>query len=319
MAPNANYGCEAGPRLVNANGDFAVRPSGTNNCTWVQLATFNQNGLPGQPSGLAPTKGRVTAVSVRSGPNPAPLRFTVVRSIIGRDANGQIPSQGSAACCFGEQMTRTFTLRPNAVTTIALNLPVETGYDSINNADIADYVGFSSTSNTGTLPVRVTKNPPNTSDSAAPGNPSTLMLYPQINPREVRTDSFSAPSHLITARFTMCTGGAAGRVAARASKITASSCGARMTSKSLATRKGKVKIPIKAVGSAKGKIVLKTAKGGKPLAKTKKFSIGPRGKSRVSLKLTGLGKKLTRGKRSVRAKIIIRSQGETTSKKVLLK
>ncbi|GAB2769439.1 hypothetical protein GCM10027020_23350 [Nocardioides salsibiostraticola] len=318
-APNVNYGCEAGPRLQNANGDYGVWPSGTTSCTWVQLPTFNQNGIPVQPSGLAPGRGRVTAVSVRSGPNPAPLRFTVVRAYIARDGNGGVPSQGAAACCFGEQMTRSFGLRPNAVTNIALNLPVETGYDPINNVDIADYVGISATSNTGTLPVRVTSNPPNSSQTGTPGNPSTIMLYPQINPREERTDSFSAPSHLITARFTMCTGGAAGRVAAGTSKVSASSCGARMTTGRIAARNGKVKVPLKSVGSAKGKIAIKTAKGGKQLAKTKRFSIGPRGKSRVAVKLTGLGKKATRGKRSVRAKIIIRSQGTTTTKKFLLK
>ncbi len=315
--PNARYGCEAGPRLFNSNGDYAIFPSGAPTCTWWQLPTF-----PRGPNGTAPRSGRVTAVKVRSGPNPAPLRFTVVRTIVGRDANGGVPSQGAAACCFGQKMTRTFRLRPNRVTTIPLNLPVKNSYDRINNADLIDAVGFSATSNTGDIPVRATSNPPNSSQFATRGNPSVGMLYPQITPGQVRTQSTSAPSHIITARFTMCTAGTRGRrarTAPMAARTGGSACGARVKTGQVSARKGKIRLPLSSVGAAKGKIVVRKASGRRKLGKTKRFFMGPRGKSRIAVKLTRAGKRATAGKRSVRAKVIIRSQGTNTVRKIRIK
>ena len=315
-APNTNYGCEAGPRVADAFGTIGVFPSGTDSCTWLQLPT-----LGGGPSGATPQTGRVTAVRVRSGANPAPVRFTVVRFISGVDASGHI-IPNSTQCCFGQAMTQTFQLQPNAVTGIPLNLPVVNGINLQERVAITDFVGISATSGQGTLPVALTVDrAPTTADYAVPGTPQVSLHYPEIAPGQVRTDGFAAPAHLITARFTMCTGG---NVAPRGVRSTlprakGDQCGGRITTNAVNARAGKAKFPIRCVGSCSGRIEVRRATGNGKLAKTTTFRVGTGGQREVTVRLTKAGKRATRGERSVRAKVVLRAQGSRVSRTVTLR
>ena len=301
--------------LADAFGNYARIPSGTQNCTWVQLPT---NG--GAATGGAPFSGRVTAVRVRSGANPAPLRFTVVRFISGLTPDGEVIPD-STQCCFGQVTSQTVAMTPNAVTTVGLNLPVlnEKRIKSEERVVISDFVGISATSNTGSLPVLVTSPQPNSSHYGQPGVPSVLLHYPEVTPGQIRTDGFSAPDHRLTMLFTMCTsGGRNGRATPAATFKVGGACGARVTTSSVTVRRGKVSLPVRCVGACSGTVKIVRAKGKGMLAKPQKFSVAPGKRGRIKLPLTSAGKKATAGRKSTRARIVITSQGTTTKRVVLL-
>ncbi len=314
-APNATFGCEAGPRVADAGGNFGVFGSGVGSCTWLQLPTYGAN-----LSGGAPVSGRVTSVAVRSGPNPAPLRFTVVRIISGVAADGKlIPN--STQCCFGGPVSGTVRLRPNAVTQVPLNLPVVNRIDVAGRVAISDFVGISAASGQGTLPVRMVLNrPPNTADYATPGMPQVSMHYPQITPGQVRTDAVAAPAHLLTMRFTMCTAGQSGREApaARGQARRADACGARIkTKRSAKAKRGKVvRIPLRCIGSCAGTVQLK--KGKRKLGAAA-FSLGSGGHGTVKVRLNKAGKRAVKGARTAKTKVIVVAQGTRTTKRLIVR
>ncbi|MBS45961.1 MAG: hypothetical protein CMH83_22865 [Nocardioides sp.] len=315
--PNYSYGCEVAPSIVNGNGDYGPVSHSYPTCSYFQTAPFDET------SGAAPVPlGRVTLARVRSGANPAPIRITVVQGRTGLTPDGQ-PIQGSTQCCFGDQMTRTFRLRPNAVTTIPLNLPMENRKRVTEQVSITDYVGFSADSNVGTLPIRVTQDPPNTSQTLDPGNPSVMSFFPQVTPDQVRTDPRQVPSFLLTMDFTFCSSGSgsAGRQAARALARAGSggACGGTVTTKKVTARQGKVRLPVRCHGSCQGTVQLKRAKGKGTLARTKRFSLRTGGKGTVTLRLTGAGKKATKGKRSVKAKVVLTAQGARRTRTVTVR
>src|SRR4051794_30953122 len=77
-APNVNLGCDQKPSLtLDATGNFYFPLSGVADCTWSQQAVFGAQGLTDPRGRTAPATGTITSVSVKSGPNPAPLRFVV--------------------------------------------------------------------------------------------------------------------------------------------------------------------------------------------------------------------------------------------------
>src|SRR5262245_26771928 len=78
--PNISLDCAAQPVIADVNGNYGLFQSGVADCTWRQSGVFGV--VSGDPRfSSVPGDGRIVSISVRSGPNPAPLRFSVFRQL----------------------------------------------------------------------------------------------------------------------------------------------------------------------------------------------------------------------------------------------
>lgn len=141
---NITFGCETMPVLDASTGNFPLFMSGQPDCTWTQQGVF---GVLNDPRGrTAPFTGTITSVSVKSGPNPAPLRFTVLRQLAQ-------PGGGSDYCCYFTRESNEVQPQPNQVTTFATNIPVERLVLPQSQILSFDLVGISARSGAGSLPL----------------------------------------------------------------------------------------------------------------------------------------------------------------------
>lgn len=133
---NAGFGCEIQPRILDSSGTWYATFSNVPDCTW-----WNTGG------GTVPGDGIVEKVTIKSGPNPARIRFVVLRTLAS-------PGPGSFCCFF---VAETSAVKParNARQSFIVNLPVERNTNP-NGIVTQDTIGFSAVSNTGTLPSTTT-------------------------------------------------------------------------------------------------------------------------------------------------------------------
>jgi hypothetical protein len=145
LEPNfPNFDCSALPTLVDTSGNFGLVPSNTADCTWRQSGVFGVTSGDSRFSSV-PGDGWITRISVRSGPNPAPLRFVIFRQL-------STPGFGpQSQCCFFVSETQPVALQPNAITTFATHLPVQR--NTINGFLAVDLLGISAQTGTGSLPL----------------------------------------------------------------------------------------------------------------------------------------------------------------------
>jgi len=117
--PNANYGCESALTMAPLGG-VQLSPTNQVSCTYRHGGYLYSN----RPTFIAPSTGRITAIRVRSGPNPALLRLTVltgssrVSTFTGRD----LP--GTYTCCTARYVGPAFRPRATATTTRKVNVKV---------------------------------------------------------------------------------------------------------------------------------------------------------------------------------------------------
>jgi len=108
---NANYGCESA--LVNGTFGVQLLPSNQTTCTYRHGGYLFKS----RPTFIAPSTGRITRIKVKSGPNPAKLRLTIltgssrVSPFTGRD------QPGTYTCCTARFVGRAFRPRANRITT----------------------------------------------------------------------------------------------------------------------------------------------------------------------------------------------------------
>lgn len=117
QTPNT-FGCETKPTFTeqSVNGDYSFVGSGQADCTWFQTGVV---GNPSDPrTGAVPGDGRITRISVRSGPNPAQIRFTVARLFADS-------ASGSRQCCFFAGESPLVQPAPNTISTFPVDLRVE--------------------------------------------------------------------------------------------------------------------------------------------------------------------------------------------------
>jgi hypothetical protein len=117
--PNADYGCETA--LTNAPlGGVQRSPTNQASCTYRHGGYLFSN----RPTFLVPATGRITKIRIKSGPNPARARLTVLSSssrvnpFTGRD----VP--GTYTCCTARYVSKPFRLKPNRITTKKVNVRV---------------------------------------------------------------------------------------------------------------------------------------------------------------------------------------------------
>lgn len=132
---NAELGCQTrlapygGSVPGTAYGDLVAVPSGTPDCTWWQSG-----------AAVVPGDGSITRISVKSGPRPAILRFVVARNL-------------QTICCFFVAETSLSRPRANAVTSYAVDLPVERNTNVSTGVRTDDFIGVSAVSGSGSLPI----------------------------------------------------------------------------------------------------------------------------------------------------------------------
>jgi hypothetical protein len=184
QAPNAGFGCETKPTFTDQsfNGDYFYLPSNQPDCTWFQSGVLGSIDYSDPRTGSVPLDGRITNVAVRSGPNPSALRIVIVRQIGGL-AGGGVPTSG--CCAFVSETppagSAPLQPQPNAVTNFAVDIPVERNLRG--TSAVADFVGISGISGTGTLPL-FSNGHNNTLVDYTQGNTDAGFLYPRLGALE---------------------------------------------------------------------------------------------------------------------------------------
>ncbi|HEY4974051.1 MAG TPA: hypothetical protein VII41_10605 [Steroidobacteraceae bacterium] len=112
--PNAPLKCSEGV-LNQFLGQFIFGPF-SGDCMWSSIVVGSI-----AESLTAPASGTVTTVRVRIGAETGPMQVNVVRFLFRQTGD---PAKPELACCFLEAYGPVFTPTPNAITTVATNLPV---------------------------------------------------------------------------------------------------------------------------------------------------------------------------------------------------
>lgn len=175
VTPQQNLAnCAFRYQVVDSSGFYQAQFDPSGSCTWRQ-AGLPGGGPPGDArTSYVPGTGTITKMEVKSGPTPAPLRVTVLSQL-------STPGGGQGICCFYETETQLFTMTPNAITTVPLNIPVVDDVFGQNRVTYA--VGVSAASGAGDLPVAQVGN---TNVLATPtfGNPAVGWFYPRLGPQD---------------------------------------------------------------------------------------------------------------------------------------
>ena len=180
VAPNATFGCETKPTFTAESFDGFHRylPSNQPDCTWFQSGVIGSVEYSDPRTGSVPADGVITSVSVRSGPNPAPLRIVVARQIGGVGTGG---GQIAGCCGFVSETpplgSPPLQPRPNAITTFPVSIPVERNIRG--TSAVADYLGISAVSNTGALPL-FSNGKNNLITDYSAGNTDAGFFYPRL-------------------------------------------------------------------------------------------------------------------------------------------
>src|SRR3981081_555536 len=158
----------------------------------------------------------------------APFRATE-RSRASRSSRVPTPRrQGGreAACCYFVRESPTFQPTPNAVSTFALNLPVEKN-DTGGQVYTQDHVGISAQSGAGALPLAEVGQHRSFAFTQ-PGSFDANFTYPAMGTRAGDTQGGRAEQGVagveLLARFTWCSG-----TATRGAARTAQTCGGGAT------------------------------------------------------------------------------------------
>ena len=258
--PNVTFGCETAPQLSFQNlGFYEFVASGQPSCTWRQLGVFGV--VTDTHASTVPGDGTITSVSIKSGPNPAPLRVTVVR-LLAPNENGGINSN-KAVCCYFVRESPAFQPTPNAISTFALNLPVEKN-DTGGQVYTQDHVAISAPSGAGALPLAEVGQHSSFAYTQ-PGSFDATFTYPAMGAQPGDSQGGRAEQGVsgfeVLARFTWCSG-----TGTRGAARTARTCGggatgpAKLGTTKLRARNGTVGLSIRCLLRSRctGRVTLRT-------------------------------------------------------------
>lgn len=308
--------------MPNQFGTFSPVASGSPDCTWFQSTPAN---LGSQITGFIPGNGAITSVRIRTGPRPAPLRFSIIRTIhLPLTADGKrIPGVTNSACCFGRQQTGFIRLPANRTTTVPLNFRVQNFVDRANRQAVADIVAITARSGTGNLPVRI-NGVPNTANFLANGNTNVGLLYPGIAPGQMRTQSTGMPQAMLTARFSTCLSGTARSAITpvvrgdKSGKLTVSSrsgvqtratrtCRPTTTSTRPRVRSNRARVVVACHGSraCKGTVTIRNRSGRKAVIGKRKINLKAGQTRTIAVKLSSAARKTIKRKKRLKARVQI--------------
>lgn len=202
---NLPLDCAQIPNIADPSGNYDIFRSGVADCTWRLSGVTFEPTLGPPPNELRFSSvdgdGWITSISVRSGANPAPLRFVILRQ---QTANG-FGAEGQ--CCFLVSETPgEFQPAPNAITTFPTFLPVQN--NTIKGFRAVDLVAVSARSGAGSLPLHSTGRVNAFDLTTAPGTVVAGYFYPRVG--AIPNDSGggrreqSVPGVEVLVQFTFC-------------------------------------------------------------------------------------------------------------------
>jgi hypothetical protein len=180
---NATYGCESA-LILGPIGGVELAPTNQASCTYRHGGYLNSL----QPTSIVPASGRVTRIQVKSGPSPARLRLTVLTgsSRVSTFNGEDLP--GTYTCCTARYVGPAFRPKPNATTTLRVNVPVQNMRSKAiqNRIHSSDGLALSAVG-PGTLPLHLT---PGVGNLVA-GTPLATGFFPMTKPGEPRVDGYT--------------------------------------------------------------------------------------------------------------------------------
>jgi hypothetical protein len=182
---NTGFDCGVGPG-TGALGQPVYYPTNVTNCTWLATGrNFGQLENTLVPSG----QGTVTNVRVRVGPITGPMQVVVLRAV--RSALGPVGTTPggagvNAACCKEVGRSGVFVPPPNAVSNVAVNLPVKSDIvpNPISQAYDFDAIGLNVLAPGVPIPAHDVGNYQDVT------GPTAAIYFPAILPGQERADSF---------------------------------------------------------------------------------------------------------------------------------
>ena len=182
--PNANYGCESA-LIMGPLGGVQPAPTNQTSCTYRHAGYLYSN----RPTFIAPSSGRITAIKVRSGPNPAKLRLTILTGSSRVDTRTGQDLPGTYTCCTARFVGRPFRPRANATTKKKVNVKVFDVRDKRIRFRIHSSDGVALTAvGAGTVPLKIG----NDVGAFTPGIPLAVGYWPYTRVGEPRSaDGYS--------------------------------------------------------------------------------------------------------------------------------
>lgn len=184
--PNANYGCESA-LIMAPLGGVELAPTNQTSCTYRHGGYLNGN----RPTFIAPSTGRITAIKVRSGPNPAKLRLTILTGSSRVDTRTGRDLPGTYTCCTARYVGKPFRPRANATTKKKVKVKVFDVRDKRIRFRIHSSDGVALTAvGPGTVPLQVR----NDVGAINAGTPLAVGYWPSTRKGEPRSaDGYSMP------------------------------------------------------------------------------------------------------------------------------
>jgi hypothetical protein len=182
-APNATYGCESA-LVLGALGGFELAPTGQRSCTYRHTGYFGSL----RPTAVVPGSGTIRRIQVKSGPNPARLRLTILSGSSRVDTFTGADLPGTYTCCTARYVGPAFRPKPNATTTRRVDVKVF----NVRSKEIqtrihsSDVVALSAVG-PGTLPLAITP----ALGGYATGTPLLTGYFPLTKVGEPRVDGYT--------------------------------------------------------------------------------------------------------------------------------
>lgn len=181
--PNAPYGCESA-LILGPIGGVQLAPTNQASCTYRHGGYLGSNRL----GSVVPGNGRIVRIRVVSGPNPAPLRLTILTGSARIDTTTGADIPGTYTCCTARYLGPAFRPRPNGTTTRRVNVPVfDTRSERLDNRTHATDVVAISAFGPGTLPLSIG----NDVGGQSPGTPIAIGYWSATGRGEPRVDGYA--------------------------------------------------------------------------------------------------------------------------------
>ena len=179
---NANYGCESA--LVNGVFGVQLAPTNQRSCTYRHGGYLYSNRF----TFLTPRTGRVNRIRVKSGPNPAKLRLTVLTGSSRVDPFTGRDQPGTYTCCTARYVGKAFRPKANRITTKKVKVKVYSVRNKQLQYRIHSTDGLALTaSGPGTLPLHIRSD----LGGFTPGVPTAVGFWPATRKGDPRVDGYA--------------------------------------------------------------------------------------------------------------------------------
>lgn len=180
---NATFGCESA-LVIGALGGFELAPTNQRSCTYRHTGYFGSL----RPTAVVPGTGTIKRIQVKSGPNPARLRLTILEGSSRVDTFTGADLPGTYTCCTARYVGPAFRPRPNATTTRRVDVRVFNVRSKQLQTRIhaSDVVALSAVG-PGTLPLSITPG----LGGYANGTPLLTGYFPLTKVGEPRVDGYT--------------------------------------------------------------------------------------------------------------------------------